>query len=99
MCLAVSGESACLGPVTRAGCGALCPSLARGCFGCFGPSEGANVSSLTDWLVAHGHSEIALKRLLQTYNAADPTFRAGATKIASTKVDLGVNPRAAKETR
>ncbi len=98
VCLAVSGESACLGPVTRAGCNALCPSVGRGCFGCFGPSEGANVDSLTDWLLSHGHSESSLTRLLQTFNAADPTFREGATKLLSTKVTLREAPHAARET-
>jgi sulfhydrogenase subunit delta len=97
ICLAVSGESACLGPVTRAGCHALCPSVARGCFGCFGPSEGANVNSLTEWLRSRGHSELTLARLLQTFNAAAPTFREGATNLAVTKVALGKNPRARKE--
>jgi coenzyme F420-reducing hydrogenase gamma subunit len=93
VCLAVSGESACLGPVTRAGCNALCPSIGRGCFGCFGPSEGANVNSLTKWLVSHGHSEDTLERLLQTFNAAAPAFREGATNLTSTKVTLGSSPR------
>lgn len=40
-CLLVAEGTACLGPVTHAGCGALCPSIGRGCFGCFGPSESA----------------------------------------------------------
>ena len=39
-CLRVLGK-ACLGPVTHAGCGALCPAYGRGCFGCFGPAKGA----------------------------------------------------------
>ncbi len=45
-CVLVSQGQPCLGPVTRAGCGALCPSFARACYGCFGPKEGANIASL-----------------------------------------------------
>jgi coenzyme F420-reducing hydrogenase gamma subunit len=97
VCLVVAGESACLGPVTRAGCNALCPSIGRGCFGCFGPSEGANVDSLTSWLRTHGHSDEALTRLLQTFNAAAPAFRDGATRLVATSVTLGENPRGRKE--
>jgi len=97
VCLAVSGDTACLGPVTRAGCNALCPSIGRGCFGCFGPSEGANVNSLTRWLRSHGHSEVTLARLLQTFNAAAPAFREGATDLVATKVALSEIPRARKE--
>jgi coenzyme F420-reducing hydrogenase gamma subunit len=97
VCLVVAGESACLGPVTRAGCNALCPSVGRGCFGCFGPSEGANVDSLTGWLRSHGHSDVALTRLLQTFNAAAPAFHDGATNLAVTRVALGQNSRTRKE--
>jgi len=46
-CVMVSRGIACLGPVTQAGCGALCPLYARGCFGCFGPKEQANTAGLT----------------------------------------------------
>jgi coenzyme F420-reducing hydrogenase gamma subunit len=97
VCLVVAGESACLGPVTRAGCNALCPSVGRGCFGCFGPSEGANVDSLIGWLRSHGHSDAVLTRLLQTFNAAAPAFHDGATNLAMTRVALGQNPRTRKE--
>jgi coenzyme F420-reducing hydrogenase gamma subunit len=45
-CVLVAGVGPCLGPVTRTGCGALCPPLGRGCFGCFGPRENANVPAL-----------------------------------------------------
>ncbi|WP_448587245.1 NADH-quinone oxidoreductase subunit B family protein [Thermocrinis sp.] len=44
----------CLGPITHAGCGALCPSVGRGCYGCFGPCDGANVKAFTDWLKERG---------------------------------------------
>ncbi|WP_028949839.1 Ni/Fe hydrogenase subunit delta [Sulfurihydrogenibium subterraneum] len=36
----------CLGPITMAGCNALCPSLSRGCYGCFGPYKDANIEAL-----------------------------------------------------
>lgn len=45
-CILVSAGEPCLGPVTKAGCGAICPSFARACYGCFGPREGANIDSL-----------------------------------------------------
>ena len=38
-CVLVAKAEPCLGPVTHAGCGALCPGYARGCYGCFGPSD------------------------------------------------------------
>ena len=46
LCVMVAHGTPCLGPVTQAGCGALCPSYARGCYGCFGPMETPNTASL-----------------------------------------------------
>ena len=46
VCVLVSRGEACLGPVTRTGCGALCPRFNRGCYGCFGPSESVNTDAL-----------------------------------------------------
>jgi len=37
VCVVVAKGQPCLGPITREGCGALCPSYERGCYGCFGP--------------------------------------------------------------
>jgi coenzyme F420-reducing hydrogenase gamma subunit len=50
VCVLAANGTPCLGPVTLAGCGALCPAYGRGCYGCFGPREGANVASLATWL-------------------------------------------------
>lgn len=49
VCVMVARGEPCLGPVISAGCGALCPGMARGCYGCFGPREAANGASLADW--------------------------------------------------
>ena len=46
----VAHGTPCLGPLTHAGCGALCPSYHRGCYGCFGPMEAPNTDSLGAWL-------------------------------------------------
>jgi coenzyme F420-reducing hydrogenase gamma subunit len=40
VCVLVAKGIPCLGPVTRTGCGAICPGMGRDCYGCFGPSEG-----------------------------------------------------------
>lgn len=54
-CLVIAQKTPCLGPVTRAGCGALCPSYNRGCYGCYGPAENPNTAALTQ-LFPRGHA-------------------------------------------
>jgi hypothetical protein len=49
VCVMVARGEPCLGPLIQTGCGALCPGYARGCYGCFGPRESANGSSLATW--------------------------------------------------
>jgi hypothetical protein len=49
------------------------------------------------WLRSHGHDDLTLARLLQTFNAAAPDFREGATDLVATKVTLGATPRTRKE--
>ena len=46
VCVMVAKGEPCLGPVTRTGCGALCPGMGRGCYGCFGPSQPPNTEAL-----------------------------------------------------
>jgi sulfhydrogenase subunit delta len=46
VCVLVANGEPCLGPVTRTGCGALCPRFGRGCYGCFGPSQPPNTEAL-----------------------------------------------------
>ena len=67
-CVMVSHGIPCLGPVTQAGCGALCPAYNRGCFGCFGPAETPNMASLESWWRNLGVDEKGLQRALATFN-------------------------------
>jgi len=83
VCVMVSQNVPCLGPITHAGCGAICPSYQRGCYGCFGPSESPNVRSLSDaWLDA-GAAPAEVVRVLQTFNAAAQPFADGAAALAA----------------
>ena len=68
VCVTVAHGTPCLGPVTHAGCGALCPSYDRGCFGCFGPAETPNLASLESWWGSLGVDEKGLQRALATFN-------------------------------
>lgn len=76
-CVAVADGTPCLGPVTHAGCGALCPAVRRGCYGCFGPMAGANVASMVEMLTSHGMDQAAVDRVFSTFNAAAPQFAEG----------------------
>jgi sulfhydrogenase subunit delta len=76
VCVMVAHGTPCLGPVTHAGCGAICPSYDRGCYGCYGPMEDPNATSLSGWLEARlGADEVDLVRLYRTFNANAPAFR------------------------
>jgi hypothetical protein len=61
--------------VTQAGCGALCPSYHRGCYGCFGPKETPNTGSLSDWWLKLGMSDQELLWLFRGFNAFAEAFR------------------------
>ena len=74
-CVAVSRSEPCMGPVTHAGCGALCPSYNRACYGCFGPKETPNPASLARWWGDHGLGADDIVRVFRTYNAYAQSFR------------------------
>ena len=75
VCVMVAQGMPCLGPVTQAGCGALCPAYARACFGCFGPKETPNTSALSAWWKQMGVSDHELVRAYRSYNAYTEPFR------------------------
>ena len=75
VCVMVAHGTPCLGPVTHAGCGALCPSYNRGCFGCYGPMETPNPASLSTQLAARGLTGKELQAIYRTFNANAAPFR------------------------
>ena len=82
----VADGTPCLGPVTQAGCGAICPAYGRGCYGCFGPRENANAIGLTNALVEGAPGDpardpIDVGRLFAGFTGASAPFRA-ATALA-----------------
>jgi coenzyme F420-reducing hydrogenase gamma subunit len=75
VCVMAARGTPCLGPVTQAGCGALCPSYDRGCYGCFGPQESPNVTAIADAWLRLGTSNADVVRGLRTFNAGAEAFR------------------------
>jgi coenzyme F420-reducing hydrogenase gamma subunit len=78
VCVSVAHGTPCLGPVTQAGCGAICPAFDRGCFGCFGPKETPNVAALASRLRRDGLDDRAVERVFSTFNANAEAFREAA---------------------
>jgi coenzyme F420-reducing hydrogenase gamma subunit len=74
-CLMVAGGTPCLGPITQAGCGAICPAYNRGCYGCFGPAETPNIHALGSWWARLGVADADFLRVLRTFNADAPAFK------------------------
>ena len=81
VCVMVAHGTPCMGPITHAGCGALCPTYQRGCYGCFGPAEDPNPPSLSTEFTKLGVSEVDLIRMLRTFNTASPEFAAESSRF------------------
>jgi coenzyme F420-reducing hydrogenase gamma subunit len=75
VCVAVAHGEPCLGPVTNAGCGALCPAYARGCFGCFGPKPAPNTTALATFWSDAGMKRLDIVRMFRSFNASAEAFR------------------------
>lgn len=88
VCVTVAYGTPCLGPVTHAGCGALCPSHNRGCYGCFGPMETPNAAAQVGLLRAGGLSEADVTRVFRTFNTAAPAF------VELSRIGVGPPPAA-----
>ncbi|NNF96558.1 MAG: sulfhydrogenase subunit delta [Halobacteria archaeon] len=78
ICVMVTQATPCMGPVTRSGCGALCPSVGRGCYGCYGPGENRNTTALGQRFEGFGllPNQIA-NQFLAINNQAEPFTTVG----------------------
>lgn len=75
VCILVSNNIPCLGPVTNAGCNAICPSYNRGCYSCFGPHESPNIKSLSNKFRDIGMDDNSIIRSFRMFNAYSKPFR------------------------
>jgi len=75
VCIAVAQGAVCVGPLPPAGCGAICPAFGRGCYGCYGPMETPNATSLADWFEQTGKSNAEIVRTFRLFNAWSWQFR------------------------
>ncbi|MBZ0306717.1 MAG: oxidoreductase [Anaerolineae bacterium] len=75
VCVMVAQGTPCMGPVTHAGCGALCPAYNRGCYGCFGPMESPDTRSLSEGWKRLGATDDDILRAFRSFNAYAELFR------------------------
>jgi coenzyme F420-reducing hydrogenase gamma subunit len=81
VCIMVAKGIPCLGPVTQAGCGAICPAYNRGCYGCYGPMEAPNAQALGQRFLDLGASSEEIVRMLRSFNGYSDAFRVVSEKF------------------
>jgi coenzyme F420-reducing hydrogenase gamma subunit len=81
VCIMVAQGIPCLGPVTQAGCGAICPAYNRGCYGCYGPMEAPNTDALGQRFLDLGVSSEEIVRMLRSFNGYSDAFRVASEKF------------------
>ncbi|MDH7568206.1 MAG: oxidoreductase [Armatimonadota bacterium] len=81
-CRLVTAGKPCLGPAVQAGCGALCPSFNRPCYGCFGPMEAPNIDSLAERFVELGYTPGQIARMLRSFNGYVEPFKQASDRYA-----------------
>jgi sulfhydrogenase subunit delta len=75
VCVMVASGTTCLGPVTHAGCSALCPSYNRGCYGCYGPMDSTNTGALSKQFKELGMRKFEILLAFRGFNAYAEPFR------------------------
>ena len=84
VCVAMAQGIACMGPVTQAGCNAICPAHNRECFSCYGPKEQANLASLSTLVCECRRQRGHLVRLMRNFNGYAPEFREASQTLEAT---------------
>ena len=83
VCVMVTRNLPCMGPVTRTGCGAICPRYSRDCYGCYGPAENCNSNAMINRLEGIGLVPSEIARRFVFINSQASEFRtAGETALA-----------------
>lgn len=86
VCVLVAKKQPCMGPVTQTGCGALCPSVGRACYGCYGPSENLNSHSLGQWFEGFGLLPETISRQFLHINNQALEFKEAAQYFKGVKI-------------
>lgn len=86
VCVLVDRDIPCLGPVTQAGCSAICPAMGRGCYGCFGPARESNIESLMAVLKEKERYPGEIMRLFRGISGYSPAFKDAAESLSGEKV-------------
>jgi sulfhydrogenase subunit delta len=76
VCVMVARQIPCIGPVTRTGCGAICPRFGRDCYGCFGPAETPNTDAMARRLEGLGLAPRTVVQRFHFIHSAAPVFAA-----------------------
>ncbi len=85
VCLVVAKGEACMGPMTAAGCNALCPTYGRGCYGCFGPRTGVNAKAWSAEMQHAGRPPEEVWRLFAGFTGYAEPFRTVITELGKSK--------------
>ncbi len=78
-------QKACLGPITAAGCGALCPSVGRACYGCYGLADNAEPAALARRFEGLGLVSKAIAQKLLLFHSHEDALRRAAENMSETQ--------------